>query len=223
MFEIIRNILTIPIWTITATVFLWFVIYRLFIFFKLSEVNWKRLEYIWIFIGLFGLLSVVEKNNKEFKTVDNFYVKKNIEFNLSRIKFFLSDLQTCFKYNKISSSLLDFDDRQYDQDLICSWSKTYKIDFDTIDGIPTKFLDTLAIKKLIFKTSFMAGYIKEFQSCCSAINSDIKKFNLYKKQIKSNDWENFSRTTGVLFIIIAFAIRLSITTKNVKTTKKNST
>jgi hypothetical protein len=223
MFDIIRNILTTPIWTITVTIFLWAIFYLLFIVFKLSDTNWKRLEYIWIFIGLFGILTVIEKNNKEFKTVDNYYVKKDIEYNLSRINFFLSDIQSCFKYNKIQSSPSDFDERQFDQDLVCEWSKSYKIEIDTAEGIPTKPLDTLSIKKIDFKTTFMDDFVKEFQTCCSTINADIEKFNLYNGQIKSNDWENFSRTTGILFIIIAFAIRLSITTRNVRAAKKNGT
>ena len=88
MFEIIRTILTTPIWTIVATIFFWFVTYKLFIILKLSDTNWKRLEYIWIFTGLFGLLTVIEGNNKEFKTADNYYVKQDIQYNLSRIKFF---------------------------------------------------------------------------------------------------------------------------------------
>ena len=223
MFEIIRTILTTPIWTIVATIFFWFVTYKLFIILKLSDTNWKRLEYIWIFTGLFGLLTVIEGNNKEFKTADNYYVKQDIQYNLSRIKFFLSDIQSCNKYTKFASSPNDFDDRQYDQDLICDWSGKYKIEIDTVEGIPTISLDTLTIKQITFRTTFMDDYVKEFKACCSIINADIEKFNLFQLQIKSSDWENFGRKTGVLLIIIAFAIRLSITTKNVRTAKKNAT
>jgi hypothetical protein len=223
MFEITKNILTSPVWTIATTIIFWVVIYRLFVFLKLSETNWKRLEYTWIFIGLFGLLTVIEKNNKEFRATDNYYLKQDIKFNLSRINFFLSDIQSCFKYNKLPSSPQDFDDRQHDQDLICSWAKQYKIEIDTLESIPTKPLDTLTIRQIAFKTSFMDDYVKEFNSCCSIINKDIEMFNKYRQEINASNWENFSRTTGVLLIILAFSIRLSITTKNVKTAKKNAT
>lgn len=219
----IKNILTTPIWTITVTVLCWFVLYRLFIFFKLSDVNWKRLEYIWILVGLFGLLTIIEKNNQKLKATENYYLKQNIQYNLSRINFFLSEIQSCFKYSKLPSSPQDFDDRQYDQDLICEWSKKYSIEIDTVEGIPTKSLDTLTITQIAFKTTFMDDYVKEFKACCSTINNDIEIFNQYQQEINSNSWENFSRTTGILLIIIAFAIRLSIATKNVRTARKNAT
>jgi len=219
MFEIIRAILTSPLWTIVTTIFLWIILFSVFSYFKLSAKNWRRLEYIWIFIALLGVLVVIEKNNKEFRTVDIINLKQNIKFNLLNINFLLGETQACFKYNKMASSPPDLDDRQFDQDLVCKWARNYNIEIDTLEDIPITLLDTTTIKNILFKTSFMDDYVKQFQNSCSLINADIIKFKDYSNQIKSNQWEDFSKTLGVLLLIFAFAVRLSITTNNVRTTK----
>jgi hypothetical protein len=221
MTDLIRNILTSPFWTIGATVVLWSALYFLFTIFELSDTNWKRLEYIWIFTGFLGLLTVINENNKSYKDKEMNDIKRDIEFDISRLEFFLSNQMACFKYNNVESSPDDFDQRQYDQDQICDWSKTFKIQVDSFAGIPTSHLDTVALKSIKFKTTFMDDYVEDFSECTNRINTSIDKFNEYSKEVNSKFWENFSKTFGPILLIIAFAIRLSLTTRNVRNSKKD--
>jgi len=220
MYDLIRNILTMPLWTIGITVMLWTLFTVSFELFKLSETQWKRLEYIWIFTGFIGILTIIDKNHNDENIGKLSNIKSDIKFNMTRIDVFLHSYNTCFQFRKSTPPLEDFEQRQYDQDQICNWSKLYKIDYDSIEEIPAKLLDTSSINSIKFKTSFMDDYVSDFQKCCCIVNKDLLDFNKLKEEIKSNNWENNYRTFGPLLFILALAVRLSITTHNVRISKK---
>lgn len=195
-----------------------------FTLFKLSDTNWKRLEYVWIFTGFLGLLTIINQNNKDVKSKEIRFVKQNIDLDVSHLNFYLQESQACFKYNKMEWSPDNFDLRQADQDRICSWSKQFKINADSIEGIPLSPLDTIKLKSIEFDTDFMDSYVEEVIKFIGQINSNILKFKEYSYEIKSDSWESFSKSFGPLFLILAFAIRLSIATKSVRATRqKNET
>lgn len=123
MFDAIRNIISSPFLALFVTLVLWWVIYFLCVTFKLSKKKLKKLEYIWLSVGLLGLLSIVNKNEKEYRFVDNIGIEQTINFDLQRNNFLLKGHQTCFKQTQSDTSPKDFQDRQSDQNLICEWSK----------------------------------------------------------------------------------------------------
>jgi hypothetical protein len=219
MADLIKNILTHPLWTIGTTLFLWAFLFFAFTILKLSEVNWKRLEYVWLFAGFIGLLSISIENNKKFKSSEIQFVKNNIELDISFLNSFLSESQACRKYNQIESSPKDLKQRQSDQDKICFWAKGFKINIDTLEGIPVFPLDTIKLKLIAFDTDFMDDYVKEVQKFTRNINANILTYNKYSEEIKSKSWEEFSKTFGLLLLILAFAVRLSIATRNVRNSK----
>jgi hypothetical protein len=218
--DFIRNILIHPLWTIGATALLWTALFLLFTCFKLSETNWKRLEYVWIFTGFLGLLTIINQNNKELKSYEVSKIKQHIEIDLSHLNFYLSESQLCFKYSKSKFSPPDLVLRQADHDLICSWGKEFIINIDTLEGIPISPLDTSKLKSIKFNTDSMDSYVKEVLQFINQINFNIEKFIEYSDLIKSDIWENFSKSFGQLLLILAFAIRLSIATKSVRATRK---
>lgn len=208
-----------PFWIVIVTIILWIILFQIFYrFLKLSEANWKRLEYIWLFIGLIGLVNVVVENRKTYNFYNSERVSNYIRSSIKNINSDLSSFKVCFKYNKTDFSPEDFDERQYDQDLICSWSKTYKIKLDTL-GIPQRKLDTISKTSFNFKTNEMDDFITDFNEMIKTVNSEIKEYKTYREEYKTEEWKNFARTFGVLFIMIAFSIRLSIATKNVINSK----
>lgn len=66
----------------------------------------------------------------------------------------------------------------------------------------------------------MDSYVEEVIKFIGQINSNILKFKEYSYEIKSDSWESFSKSFGPLFLILAFAIRLSIATKSVRATRQ---
>lgn len=65
----------------------------------------------------------------------------------------------------------------------------------------------------------MKDYITDFNVTCNKINKNISIYNSNLNKIKSNNFENFTNSIGVISLIIAFAIRFAITTNNINITK----
>ena len=210
-----------PFLIVLVTIILWIILFQLFYrVLKLSEVNWKRLEYIWLFIGLLGLVNVVVENKKTYNFYNSERLRNYIRSSVRDINSDLVGYKTCFKYNKTEFSPENLDERQYDQDLICNWSKTYQIKLDSL-GIPKRKLDTISKVKLKLKTDEMEDFISDFNDMVTTANSEIDEYTTYRKEYEGNDWKDFSRTFGVLLLMIAFSIRLSIATKNVVNGRRN--
>lgn len=221
MFEVTRSIISNPIWTTTATIVSWFLFYHLFKWTNLSEKNWKKLEYLWIFTGLIGTLSVVERNNKDFNSFEAYWAKKRILNNLLRINYFLGESISCREYVQAETSPPDLIDRQFDQNQICFWSKKYVFEIDSA-GVPLNFLETQSINKIQFRTDFMAQYVKEFLECCNDLNQEISNYRDYKEKIQSDFFDDFNRSFGILLLIVAAGIKLSITTNSIKNSSESN-
>ncbi|MDQ3191071.1 MAG: hypothetical protein M3Q58_05705 [Bacteroidota bacterium] len=220
MFEFLDYILAQQLLAVIVTLIFWQLIYRFFNFINLSDTNWKRLEYIWIFIGLLGLLALINENKKRSIESELSNFKHEIILDMSLVNFLLSDIQTCTKYKKTVLSPENFDLNQSDQNLICEWSKNFNIEVDSITGVPTNIIDTQSIQEIKFKTDFMQGYVKEISLYISRINKNINKFNTSSLEGKKKIWDDFYKTIGVFLLIIAIAIRLALTKRNVMISKK---
>lgn len=220
MSELFDYILAQQLLAIVITLILWQVAYRIFTYITLSDTNYKRLEYIWIFIALLGLMALINENKRSSIATQISIVKQEITLDLSLVNFLLSDVQTCTKYKKTNLSPEYFDLHQHDQNLICEWSKKFLIEIDSIYGIPTEPLDVESIKTIAFKSDFMLGYVKEISLYGNRVNKNIEKFNVYSSEINKKIWDDFYKTIGILLLIIAIAIRLALTQRNVILSKK---
>jgi hypothetical protein len=219
MEELFDYILAQQLLAIVATLLLWQLAYHTFTFITLSDTNWKRLEYIWIFIALLGLMALINENKKNSLKAELSKIKQEIKLDLSFVNFLLSDVQTCTKYKKTGLSPDYFDDQQYDQNLVCAWSKNFRIEIDTLAGIPNP-LDMLSLQTLEFKTDFMTRYVEEISSYGNRVNSNLLKYQHYFLEYQGKSWDYFYRTIGILLLIIAIAIRLALTQRNVVVSKK---
>lgn len=194
---------------------LWLIIYSLLKWFDLSEINWKRLELVFVFTGLLAVISIVERNKKSINEYDASNLNARISMTIDRIKFYTAN--SCFKYQKSEFSPPDLKYRQLDQDLICGWAKNFHI--DSINNFPIQ-IDTVEIKSILFNTDEMDYYKSEFLKSANEVNSDILQYNLLIKNIHTNDWENMLNSLGLLFLILSISIKLSITSHNIYLQKK---
>jgi hypothetical protein len=219
MSELFDSILVQQLMAVVATLLLWQFAYNLFKFITLSDTNWKRLEYIWIFIALLGLMTLINENKKQSIESELSKVRQEIKLDMSLVNFLLSDVQTCTKYKKTESSPENFDLSQYDQNLVCNWSKDFIIETDSITGIPLSTLDLSSLQTLDFKTDFMHRYVKEISLYGNRVNKNIEKNIHYSAEIEKKNWDHLYKSVGVVLLIIAIAIRLALTQRNVINSK----
>ncbi|MBA3900724.1 MAG: hypothetical protein H0X62_11030 [Bacteroidetes bacterium] len=220
MFSLFNFIITQPIWAVVSTILLWKLTFIILKKINFSETNWKRLDYIWIFIALMALLAIINENNAISEEYELKNTKQEIIFDISLLNFLLSDKQTCYKYKNSIDAPDDFIQRQYDQDQICAWSKDFRIETDSVAGIPICAIDTFSLKTIEFKTDFMDNYVREFSVYTYRINRNIEKYNNCAIEVNSKVWDEFYKTVGVFLLILAIAIRLALTENNVSMTKQ---
>jgi hypothetical protein len=220
MDDIFTSIINKPIYAFGAIILFWIVLFVVFRWvYILKPVSWKRLEFIWIIIGSMGLISIVKENNKSFNKAELTYMKVNIENSITHLENWLDEPSACVKYIKSPYSPVDLDQGQLDQDQICNWSKKIlailvEIREGNYERINVQSLDTIA-----YQSSITSEYKKEIRRRAFEVNKFIDGYNEVKVEFDSNDWNDFYRSIGVLFLIFAFGLRLAIATYNVNNAK----
>ncbi len=185
---------------------------------KYNDLDWKRLEYIWIFAGVFGLLVMVSKNKIEHNKNKLVLIEKDLNIHYRNIQYSLSSWTNCFQYNKTENSPKDIEERQFDQDLICSWSKKTLILI--LESQNNKKKINLEQLKLDFKTNFITEDYHYYLSQINTINELIDNYNNIQRNNYINNFIiNVLNVIGALFLILAFAIRLAVATHNVNKLK----
>lgn len=213
---ILRKLVTEPIYAIVAVLILWFIFHIVLNYLiKPQPKNWIKLEYFWILIGFMGVVSFIMENNRSFKKSDLDFKERWVKRELESLKRFTQNPSICFKYNKGDwMSQDEFDARQAESDEICNWSKNiYKAIQSREDTIFSKIENYPEITLKILKSDYAVERIKKD---IISINEYIIERNELKTNINSNHWRNFTYTFGVLFLIIAFAIRLTLVSRKVK-------
>lgn len=221
MFEIIEGILTKPLYTFLSVLIIWGFLYLLLSrVFNVREIIWIRLEYIWIFIGLIGLLIVVDENRKIRSSNELDNLKIRIERNLDDLISYTQMTNHCFKYN--NSGLLpqdEFDRRQAQQDSICKWMPRVRKmaelskskDNAKLNPIPTLKVENY--QKIMEYEHVLIDH--------NRLNEQIERRNELNSIVGNDFWEGYKYTIGVLLMVFAFALRLSII-KNKINAKKNA-
>ncbi|HZV69318.1 MAG TPA: hypothetical protein VFG10_07235 [Saprospiraceae bacterium] len=218
---LIKNILIDPRWATVCILILWLVIYYTFSYIiKISEVNWKRLEYIWIFIGSIGLFALINQNKIDNINGERRFNRMWIDKEISRIKDKFIGSQTCFIFITSKNSPNNLTDLQFDQDLICNWSKNYSLDVYNTSNEPEVLLDTISILSLPYRTNDQQKYIDEFLNITRRINNNINSYKIHVKAISSNKFDSLNRSFGILLFIVAISIRLAIVCHSVSQLKK---
>jgi hypothetical protein len=223
MFEFTRNLISNNWYAILAVLILWSLFHYLFVKkFKKKEIFWIRLEYIWISIGFIAVLTLVEENEKRFNQQELTFVENRIDNDYEEL-LSLSNLQiNCIKYQYNSSLYTkeEYDLIQSRQDSICIWTNKiymkanacFKHEKSAIKNLP-KFEISNGEKQ------FPCDRIKEL---ISIINKNVEKRENIKPKIESHFWNNLKSGFGVILLIIAFALRLTITSNKVNKEKNKA-
>ncbi|WP_139959209.1 hypothetical protein [Flavicella sediminum] len=202
---------------ILAVFFIWRVL--IFLLIKksnLSKKSWASLEYIWIIIGFMGVISIVIKNDINAKKRNLESSERWIEHQFKTLLKFTKGQTICFQLKR--SDWLkneEFDRRQNESDKICNWVK------QTI--IPTlKESENKKYSKIKEYPNIELDYYKDSYTT-NRIEKDIKKINEdivhrdnLKKEISNNYWGYFQSSIGLIFLVFAFGLRLTLITKKVK-------
>jgi hypothetical protein len=220
MFAFIEKLITNPLYGILAVLVLWVVSYLLLSkLLKISNLAWIRLEYAWIAVGFIAVLVLIDENRKrtEQKEVDK------LQFNIENTYHYLFnelDIEsTCQKFNNsLNLSPHEFDSIQRRSDIVCQWAKDVrKIILNDFSTHKTKIEKLPLLEVDDFKNESIYSYtIVEIES----LNDWLSQLEKLKKDIKDDSWNQFKYSVGILFLIIAFAIRLTINSHKVKMEKE---
>lgn len=218
-FHIIRNIITGPLWTISAVMFLWIVIYNLLTLTKQSGVVWKRLEFVWLFAGLMGLLITVTENGTESANNELKYLEFDIENLVDDANFFLDSSYACREYYKSDLSPDDFNLRIRDQEKFCKWAQSFKSTMQMVTDSFEGPVDISTLDTLSFRTNFLATDIQSLKEIVNNLNLQLTSHTELAAYASSKSFDRFRRSIGVVFLIVAFAIRLAIASNNLSKEK----
>lgn len=217
------ELITSPILTVIITVILWWILYTLFTrVFILTERQWKKLEFIWIFTGFIGLITLVNDNSKLFSMYKFDSIAAQIKNDLTILDIHLRESITCRTFQIAENSPKDLPDRVSDQNKFCEWSKKYTIRKHPVKGIPSDSLAIIDKAALKFQTDFLDNEINHINTTVYEINKKVKIYNQLDENINANGWRTFASTSGILFIIIALALRLAIASRNLATATKKT-
>jgi hypothetical protein len=222
MFEFLRNITTNPFSAFLGVIVTWIILRVLLInVLKISTLAWTRLEYVWIGIGILGVLTVVDENRKQFQLNELENVENWIENDSESLLRFTNNQMHCFQYNNTGIfTQQEFDKRQSHSDSICSWMKEVGIVVSNSIKNGHSKIDTIP-ELLVSK--------KEEEFAFEQTQKDILKINEYiirrdKLIISTSDnfWKGFKYSFGILLLIVAFGIRLTIISNKVNKEKNKA-
>jgi hypothetical protein len=219
MYDIIQSLITEPLYTVIGILIFWLIFYILLR--SLNSLE-KWYEYAWVLIGVSGVLFLVAENRKN-RSIDELPIfERLVNEELLSLKAYTEFPNHCFKFN--NSGVLSqevFNSRQLMQDSVCSWMKRVKkvVEFSlsnrdtSLSKIPKLNVEDFQ-KVLEYENVYMR------RERINRLND--KRYQL-KKNIEDHFWENYKYSFGILFLIIAFALRLATVTKKYvkqKTTPK---
>jgi hypothetical protein len=223
MFEILRTILSTPVYAFMTVLLIWGLLY--FILAKVLKINqrlWTSFEYLWIFIGLFGIMTLVDENKKRFVQSELSYVNHWIESDYADLLKSLNSDYNCIQYNHNINyyTKQEFDSLQNRQNTFCDWTKRTYIYVDSCYKTENKLIKHLPTLALINKEEiYPYDQIVKWQE---NINRNLKLKRNADNILADNFWTNFKLSLGLLLVYFAFGLRLAITTNKLKN-EKNKT
>lgn len=213
----LKKILTDPFSAIIGVFTIWQILNLILIGnSKLTDKAWARLEYIWIIVGFMGVISIIIENDRNYKKADLTFTENWIESQFDSLLSFAEREAVCFKYNKSSwMPEEEFHKRQAESDELCNWvkeeiipilKKSKENDFEKIGEY-----QKLKLEK--FKGNYT---LERITQDIKEINKDILTRDNLRNEIRSKFWLGFQYSIGVILLIFAFALRLTLITKKVK-------
>jgi hypothetical protein len=223
MFDVLRTILSNPFYALLTVLSIWGGLFLLLSkILKLSTRSWTRLEYIWIFIGLFGIMSLVDENRKRFIQSELTYLQNWIESDYKDLLKSLKADYNCTQYNHNVDLFTknEFDSLQNRQNTFCEWAKNTYQYVDSCYRAEDKLIGKFPILKLENKEEIYP--YDQITSWRENINQNLKLKKEADRILADDFWTSFKSSIGLLLVYIAFGLRLAITTNKLRIEKRNT-
>ncbi|MGB1319223.1 MAG: hypothetical protein ACPG5W_13485 [Flavobacteriales bacterium] len=219
MNDFLKALMTNAWCALAAVLCLWIALHVVLVrLVSLKETTWTKFQFAWIFIGFFGVVSLIDENQKSFGISELSRVKHSIEYEYNSLERFLTSDILCMKY--IDSGIFsreEFLRRQARQDTICEWTKSVKVLVDTAIARGYAKIDTIPPLK-IYNPEIEYEY-ERITEDLNALSQKISRRSILIEQTGNKDFGNFKHSIGVLLLIVAFAIRLTTVSKKVREQK----
>jgi len=217
----LRAIITDSFYAVVAVIAIW-QIFNLILIHSLSlnDKLWAKLEYIWIIIGFMGVVSIVVENERIIKKDDLAFTEHWVEERFERLLFFSISEAECIVYQKADwMPQEEFDKRQAESDQFCQWvnEEILPILIKSKENGYERIGKYKELKADRLKERYTHERITED---IKSINEDILTRDALRKELSVNRWLGFQYTFGVILLILAFALRLTMVTRKVKLAKK---
>jgi hypothetical protein len=211
------------LYAVIAVLVFWILFYFLFVkLFKLKEIIWIRLEYLWIAVGFIAVFTLIENNKKSYDEQKLSSLERWIDLDYSDL-LFLANLSTnCmqFQYNPDLYTQDEFNLIQSRQDSICRWTKMLSIMADSC--FKNKKSSIINIPKIEISIDGDRYPCDRIDELIRRINENVNKKDILFSGLKSGFWNDFKSGLGVMLLFIAFAIRLTIISHKVKNEKNKA-
>lgn len=214
--DFFQSLIFSPLKALLFVIFIWGICYiSLVRLIKPKQSFWNKLEYVWVIIGLFGALALIDENNKLYSTNELTRVQSYIENDYKFLNKFVSDEFRCMKYSK--SDLVteaEFLKGQNRADSICKWSKQVSYILDSLYKKNMSKIETLPSLNI-------EDYEKEYVylrviADKNLINKSIIKREELKTEINNRDWFNFKNSIGIILLLVAFSLRLTVISNKIR-------
>jgi hypothetical protein len=195
--------------------------------FPLSAISWKRVDYIWLFMALIGLISAVGTGRAMIANNLLNYGKSRIEpaFHFMKMNAdFGTSEAICRKFVKsdiVSPEDLSRIQREYDAQ--CDWFRTVDAKLAEINSSDPAPIDLIKLFGVQPNGGDEQTY-KSFTDSVITYNSTVENINYLKRAKEPSDVEMIFRFLGPAILAVALALRITKVTGEIyhgKTSKSN--
>ncbi|MGP2656526.1 hypothetical protein ACOJTA_05715 [Malaciobacter sp. WC5094] len=199
-------------------VFFLVLFYFLFIkWFPLSKINWKRVDYIWLFLATIGIIALISEQRIQ---TAKYWVKLDKNYTLTPLRtidevFLGKSAQSyiCSKGIKSKYSPKNFDEIERLSELHCEWFKKVRTFLDS--KLKEDDLPNIKIEDLPIVTFYKAPHIDNVNEIKKFINNYNK---LKKEYITVQNLTQKSEFEKVLFYLAPFILLIGLALRITKVT-----
>ena len=193
-------------------------------FFPLKEVNWKRLDYVWMFAAVLGVLASSGKAARFIaeNQLNNFQEPATI----TSYEFLRADIKSgaegpaCAVLHRSGDSFPDFDERVKEQQSICEQYKKFDAQMPESVGPPFKPLKDLGFVPFTGNPQYVAASFDIANRDAEEYERNRETYDEIAEKTKSSKWENAYLAMGPLLLAVAVALRITRTSGEIRTAKR---
>jgi hypothetical protein len=194
--------------------------------FPLGEVNWKRIDYLWLFAAVVGVLA---SSGKAARLIAENQLKNFQEpVTLTAYEFLRTDIKSaaegsaCGVLRRAADSPPDFEERQKEQRAMCDQYK--KLDAQMPHSVepPFKPLEELGFVPLTGNPEYVTALFEVTNRDAEEYERNRETYDEITEKTRSSKWENAHLAMGPLLLAVAMALRITKTTGEIRNARRKS-